>query len=168
MRRFACAAVLTVFTAACHSPGRRISEPPVWFDYVWALVVGHDTEHTPGYSDAAMDAIDIGMSEAEVVRLLGNPFSEKWIYGAADSDGCIRLIFIDDRFTQRDSSMESCRRIGIRPGMSTADVRAMKGPPTERSRMYLKSPGDLTYWRPVIVTTSNATVTEIRGRVYRR
>jgi hypothetical protein len=49
--------------------------------------------------------------------------------------------------------------------MSTADVRAMKGAPAERNRMYFRSPGDRNYWKHVVVTTSKGAVTEIRGRV---
>jgi hypothetical protein len=166
MRQFACAVVVTVFAAGCQNADRRASEPPVWFDFVWAFVMGHDTRYTPGLSDAGLNALEIGMSEAEVVHLLGNPFSERWIYGASYPDACDVLIFFNDRLAQVDRSMESCRSIGIRAGMSTAEVRVMKGNPAERNRMYFRSPGDRNYWKHVVVTTSNGAVTEIRGRVY--
>ncbi len=165
MRRFACVVFVAVFAAACQSEGRRVSEPPVWVDYVWVFVMGHG-DYTRGYSDAALNAVEIGTSEAEVRRLLGEPLWEKWMYGSCDSDACDQLTFVDDRLDLRESFAQSFPPIRIEAGMSTAQVRAIHRPPTELDRMYVRSPGDRNFWKPAIVTMSNGTVTKIYGRLY--
>ena len=42
--------------------------------FVWSRFLQEDTVFSPGYSDNAFKQITIGMPEAEVKRLLGEPF----------------------------------------------------------------------------------------------
>ena len=71
-----------------------IDRPDPLRDQVFSLIVPMDTEYAPGYSTAAFRAVHLGMSEEQVLALLGPPLREpRWdnhhyaFYSISPSDG---------------------------------------------------------------------------------
>lgn len=74
--------------------------------WLWSLTMPEDTVYTPGYSDSGFRAVKVGMTEAEVHRLLGPPqtrwslggahpasdLGERWSYSPGDTNFRCRVV----------------------------------------------------------------------------
>lgn len=85
-------------------------------DLVLDLLLTDDTLYAPGYTDEQFNAIEVGMTEAEVLRRLGPPLDEpyhpqaaedrdtgmRWTRSAHDSNyKCRVVIFRDGRVSEK-------------------------------------------------------------------
>ena len=71
-----------------------IARPDPLKDQIFSLIVPMDTQYAPGYSNSAFRSVQVGMSEEQVLALLGAPLSDKRggglhsaFYSISPSDG---------------------------------------------------------------------------------
>lgn len=107
---------------------------------VLARTLGDTTVYAPDYTSAGFRQIETGTSERDVSRLIGRPLGETWVY---EKDGC-RSFYIRSG-TVASHVSNACRDKGIRPGMSSMEVRQVFGSPTERVLLYSESQSDSHY-----------------------
>jgi hypothetical protein len=118
----------------------------------WVLT--DDTEFARGYSDAAFRAVHAGMSDAEVLTLLGRPLGEVWMIEAKNSDRCLSVYFENDRI------VHGCESRGVVPGMLKADATSRVGRIAGGSWLYSRSPHD-THYRMRVVHLDQGRTTDV-------
>jgi inner membrane protein len=157
----------------------------VWTAAVWVIastdpvrqsVIGailrEDTAYASGFSERAFRDVAVGQSEEAVRRLVGEPVEESWLFlpaGSAAGEGAI--LMVQSCFVVRfaagavvSAADESrCTGLGIRTGMSHADVERVAGQPSETCWRFSWSPGR-RHHRLRMACFKNARV----GSVFRR
>lgn len=112
MRRAAVTFVLGVLVGAVFGGGavlRYYTLDGIWGWFFSSL--GDDTEYAPGYSDHGFRRIRIGMTEQEVLSLVGPPLArgpmrgtnQTWVWSRSPSDGNYRVrtvIFENERVSK--------------------------------------------------------------------
>ena len=154
-------------------PRRRTLRPLVaatmtvmWLASVWLIASGdpiresilgfalrENTSYASGFSDSAFRSVTPGMSEQDLLRLLGAPLGQDWYYPPRDqpalraadasaemrTDECLGLRFeygfVVDAFDQ-----DSCGKLGLWIGTSLDEARRVLGPPREACWSYSWSP----------------------------
>lgn len=105
----------------------------------WLLSLsGEDTLYAPAYSDAKFRRVSRGMTQAEVLRLLGNPLAETWRYERPE---CKEWIFFERQRVQ-EVVAESEKLKSIKAGSVSEEVLRIAGVPTSVSLIYARSPTD--------------------------
>ena len=108
------------------------------------MAVGDSTEFAPGYSDRAFATIRAGMETDTVLRTLGPPLSQVWVYTlnntdtivvTADAAGSVHNI------TGREANQYS----GLKVGVALEDVRRLLGDPARVSLVYSRPAHDSSY-----------------------
>lgn len=124
----------------------------------WFLsLAGEDTVYATGYSDSGFRRVHRGMSEVELLELLGQPLGEVWIYserlpGRLNSLVSFEGDVADQVRVEREASLTK-----VVVGMKKRDVLQVAGSPRERVFVYSRSRGDQSY--------RVRTVTLVRGSV---
>ena len=106
--------------------------------WLLARVYGDDTEYAQGYSDRAFKTIRSGMSESDVVRVLGEPIGEAWVY-ASVSRSDRTVLFINSKGRLEHVSDNTTPRTNLDNGMSRDDVVRLIGAPAEKNLAYTRS-----------------------------
>lgn len=132
----------------------------------WLLATfrADDTEYAQGYSDRAFREIRPGMSESDVLSLLGKPVGEAWVYRSGTQNEQTALFF-SARGELEHVSDESAARSGVSVGMSREDVSRRIGVPMEKNLAYTRSPHGGSYRERVVRIRGNA-VTRILHEYY--
>ena len=105
-----------------------------------------DTVYAPGYTDKGFRQIKRGMTEQEVLKILGAPLGEVWIYETTKN---VWISFENNRVYKRGpyNITRNSHDISetIRKGMRKEEVIKVLGIPERTSWMYSESPGDRSY-----------------------
>jgi hypothetical protein len=117
-------------------------------------VLRDDTEFARGYSDSAFRALHRGMSEEQVLTLLGRPLGEVWMLEPKKTDRCLSVYLENDRI------VHGCESRGVLPGMLKSDVTSRVGLVTAVSWLYSKSPHD-THYRMRVVHSDRGRTTDV-------
>jgi len=139
-------------------------------DSVIGFLLREDTAYTTTFSETAFQAVQAGQSEREVRALLGPPFREFWFYTPQDSrppderpspsaDRC-SIVSFEGGAVATLHGLEPCGRLGLRIGMSSAQVDRQLGSPTQSCWQYSWSPG-AAHHRERLVCFSGTTVATI-------
>lgn len=124
---------------------------------------GEDTAYAPGYSAARFRRVKSGMSEEEVVLLIGSPLRKLWTYEL--SSGSIeRVIFKGDivtAFTPREGEISRTLRLGLLSG----EVEVRVGAPTHDTWIYSETVNDGSY-RVRLVRFEDGRVVETIHKFY--
>jgi outer membrane protein assembly factor BamE (lipoprotein component of BamABCDE complex) len=109
-----------------------------------------DTVYAPGYSDKAFRRVKRGMSEQEVLNILGSPLGESWCYEKTEHER-FRIWFADERISYVYIYHSDTDSPQVHEGMEKTRVLKMLGNPTKKSWVYSESPGDKSYRVRVIL-----------------
>lgn len=117
--------------------------------WLFSVLGENDTLYARGYSDAGFRQAHRGMPESELLKLLGTPLGEVWIYQrAAPPAQSSKMVSFHGEVVDRVDPLEGGSAIffrGLAPGMSKRDVLKLIGEPLEKSFVYSKSAGDQSY-----------------------
>lgn len=121
-----------------------------------------DTAYGRGFSEEQFRAIAQGTPGRDVRRLLGDPLGENWFYPASSEPrqramdtavasvaGC-QAVGFESAVVASAFSPDACRRLGIGPGASPADVEQRLGAPVESCWRYSRSPRGAHYRERVV------------------
>ena len=122
-------------------------------------IFAEDTVYAPGYSDNGFRTVQKNMSQQDVLKILGKPLEEVWVYENIDTREV--TIWFDEkeiifRIFPDDAGIGM---FPIQKGMRKEEVlNALKNPTTQNWN-YSKSPGD-THFRIRTIVLKNEIVTE--------
>ena len=122
--------------------------------WLLATFYADDTEYAHGYSDRAFRQIRPGMSESDVLRLLGKPIGEAWVYTGGSRGR--QTLFIDAQGQLQHVSGESVGESSVRIGMSREDALRVLGPPMEKNLAYTHTSHGSSYRERVVRIRGNA------------
>lgn len=140
-----------------------------FFSSILNFAENEDTVYAVGYTDQGFRQVKRKMSEDDVVKLIGRPLREVWIYEATEemerifeddngtivTDGKIR-IFFENSTVQVITKGISQISGKIEKGMKQEDILTILGVPEKKSWVYSKSPGDRSYKiRTIILKDGN-------------
>jgi inner membrane protein len=134
----------------------RVALAAVWLLIVWllgsrdpvrervvSLMVGDDTEFTPGFSEQLLDTAQAGELPADVRARLGVPFFELLFYEDGPSE-CVIVQVMEDTVVARNPP-DVCEQRGIRLDLAKSEVLRVLGEPAETCWAYSRSPGARFY-----------------------
>ena len=108
------------------------------------FVVRDNTEFTPGFSEARLDAVERGQSPSDVRNRLGAPFHEFLLYEDR-LETCV-VVRIDGEVVVMAQPMDPCAGRGVRPGLRRTEALQALGAPRETCWAYSR-PTDGGYFR---------------------
>ena len=124
----------------------------VWFAAVWLIglpdplrqrlvgaVLRGQTEYSAGFSERAFASVKSGMTEAEVLTLLGPPL-EEWLQYMDGPNEC-RIVVLEEGRVVRWPNYDSCTPPGITLEMTSDAVRQIVGSPPGALWTYSRSDG---------------------------
>ena len=111
--------------------------------FIFSILPEQNTEYSSGYSDARFRKIRKGMSQEEVLNLLGKPICENWIYSKKDSR-LESILFIDDRLHYIHKGENKQIKL-LKLGMHRKEVCDKIGEPLLKAWGYSHSPKDMSY-----------------------
>lgn len=121
-----------------------------------SLAFDEDTVYAESYSDSAFRRITSGISESQLIELLGPPLGEVWIYGPPGQSDMVG--FSGDHVDHVHEFAGGENNFGkLMEGMSKVEVDKVVGQPLEKSFVYSKSQHDRSY-RVRVVILSNGLV----------
>jgi hypothetical protein len=124
------------------------------------LLTADATQFSNGYSEERFCSLRVGMSEAEVLKILGQPLSESWEFSSSPRDPNYEMVFFESKNVEsvwRDST--------VSVGMTAAEVLGIKGSPRQVTLNY-SSRNEDTHYRQRSVYLIDGRVTKIRAGVY--
>ena len=136
-------------------------------DAIVGFLRREDTRYAAGFSDAAFRTVAPGQSESDVRRVLGPPLAEFWFYTPADPrppderpaptrHACL-IVRFESGAVAAARDAEACKTRGVGIGLSSVEVHARLGSPSESCWQYSWSPGGAAY-RQRLVCFSSGTV----------
>lgn len=103
-----------------------------------ALIDPPDTAYAAGYSDKEFSALQPGMSQTEVVKRIGAPLEQTWVYG------CYTVAFAWNG-KQYQSSPRGCAVKAIAGTPTREEVLRLRGEPKTMVWLYSVSPSRSSY-----------------------
>ena len=140
---------------------------------VTGFILREKTVYAAGYSEAAFRSVAPGQSAGDVHKVLGQPLTEFWLYGAIDSEPpaerpasmqpvCEEVV-LESGVVLDTFHADACRQRGITRGVSTDAVRRTLGPPAESCWRYTKGRGTAHFRERLICMTDGKVRTVVRG-----
>jgi outer membrane protein assembly factor BamE (lipoprotein component of BamABCDE complex) len=124
------------------------------------------TNYAARYSDARFRRIQKGMTENDVVSIIGEPLSESWTYSGAVPT-CRVLWYNEGILTlpKTADGQSNCGSLHLNNGMTRATVSSILGPPSNIAWMYTESRTGRSF-RQRIVEFNSGVVSKVVAEFY--
>ncbi|HEY7533986.1 MAG TPA: hypothetical protein VH681_14540 [Nitrospiraceae bacterium] len=116
-----------------------------------ARTLGDTTKYADKYTDHGFRQVHVGMSDAEVRQLVGEPLSESWVYRPEPCD----VVFFRNGVVSPFIA-KACAEKGITRGLAPPEViRVLGSTPTKIVWLYSESTSDSHYRERVVELDQN-------------